>query len=205
MTRYFLALVLAGLIWSASAPAQAELKYYPDPVYRKLNADDHMPMDDILDLARGGDVRAMFIMGDLYAKGKGGMAQDLAEARHWFEESAIHGYSHSFIRLATLAKRANKPAEAWQWYTLAINDFDSGDDRYKYAKEARKALEISAKLSDDDLRRAEKSLDAWEDMRDRKIEEEEKAAREKERLQKEQPTPTGVTENEQNKGQNAPR
>jgi TPR repeat protein len=200
MRRYFLALVLAGLIGSTPVTARADLKYYPDPVYKKLNADDHLPMDDILDLAKGGDVRAQFIMGDLYSKGKGGMAKDLSEAHHWFEESAIHGYTHSFIRLAALAKHEKKPVEAWQWYTLAKKYFDSGDERYDYAVSARKALEESAKLTPDDIDEAKKSVDAWEDMRDKRLDDEKKAAAEKERLQneqpKEQPTATGAPADE---------
>jgi TPR repeat protein len=198
MMRCFLALVLAVLMGSLPAAAEADLKYYPDPVYKKLNADDHLPMDDILDLARQGDVRAQFIMGDLYSKGKGGVAQDLAEARHWFGESAIHGYSHSFIRLAALAKREDKPAEAWQWYTLAKKYFNEGDGRYKFAVGARKALVESARLSPGDIAQAKKSLGAWEDKRYKQVEDEKKAALEKERLQKEQPTATGVTADEQN-------
>lgn len=196
MRGYFLAFILAVLIGTLPAAAWANLKYYPDPVYKKLNVDDHLPMDDILDLAQQGDVRAQFIMGDLYSKGKGGVAKDLNEAHHWFEESAIHGYSHSFIRLAALAKHENKPVEAWQWYTLAKNSFDSDDERQEYAIETRKALEESAKLTPDDIAEAKKSLTAWENMRDKRIEDEEKAALEKERLQKEQPTATGAPADE---------
>ncbi|MBI3441300.1 MAG: sel1 repeat family protein [Proteobacteria bacterium] len=181
--------------------AQAHLKYYPDPVYQKLNDDDSSPMTDMIDLAAQGDVRAQFIMGDLYSKGKGGVAKDLTAARHWFEESGIHGYGHSFIRLAALAKHDNRPKEAWQWYSLAIKTFDYGDER-KYAIQARHDLVENATLSEEDIREARKSMSAWEDMRDQHLYDEKKAVLE----QKNKLTSiAGENKNEQDKSQDASR
>jgi len=184
----------AGLLASAPAVARADLKYYPDPVYKKLNDEDTIPMAEILEMAGAGDVRAQFIIGDLYAKGKGGLAQDLAEARRWFEKSAIHGYNHSLIRLAALAKRENKPVEAWQWYTLAIRNFDYGPER-KFASGARQAVAETAQLSAADIRQAKKFLSAWENMRDRMLEDEKKAALEQ---QDKKTAIAGVVADEQN-------
>jgi TPR repeat protein len=196
--NYFvtIALCLAVLL---PAPARAELKYYSDPVYKKLGEDDPSPMADVIALAEQGDVRAQFIIGDLYAKGKGGMPEDLSEARRWFETSAMHGYKHSFIRLAALAKRENKPDEAWQWYTLAIWAFDHKAAERLYALGARDALVETTGLSNDDLRRAKKSAVAWENARDKRLREEKKAALKKDTGQEDNKTMTaGAPKDEQN-------
>jgi TPR repeat protein len=144
-------------------PASAHLKYYSDPAYRKLNEDDHHPMDEMIDLAKQGDVRAQFILGDMYQKGKGGLVQDAREARRWFGESAVHGYSQSFIRLAALSKHAGKPVEAWQWYTLAIENLD--DDTQQYAIKARNDLTESAQLTREEMDHARDSIKAWKEAR----------------------------------------
>ncbi len=169
MTRYLYALLMCLAMAAGTATAaQAELKYYPDPAYHKLNSDDPHPMDEMIDLAKQGDARAQFILGDMYEKGKGGLEKDMKESRHWFEESAVHGYSHSFIRLAALAKHEDNPVEAWQWYTLAINSFDSGDAQ-QFVIKARHDLVETAELSRDDIWEARKAVDAWEDSRDKQL------------------------------------
>jgi TPR repeat protein len=200
MMRNFLTITLClCVLLPGSLPAKAELKYYSDPVYQKLSADDPLPMADVIALAEQGDVRAQFIVGDLYAKGKGGMPEDMIEARRWFELSAMHGYNHSFIRLAAIAKRENKPAEAWQWYTLAIWSLDHDAAERKYALGARETLMETAQLPNDDLRRAKKSAIAWENTRDRILHAEEKAARKKNSKQDNNKTTTaGAPEDEQN-------
>jgi len=192
---------MLALLAATPAAALANLKYYPDPVYQKFTDDDSSPMEDIIDMARQGDVRAQFIMGDLYSKGKGGVAEALAEARRWFGESAVHGYNYSLLRLAALAKRESKPAEAWQWYSLAIKAFDYGAER-NFAIAARRDLAEKNKLSDADIRQARKSMGAWEDMRDKRLSDEMKAAlKEKNR----KTLIAGAKTDEQNKSQDASR
>jgi TPR repeat protein len=155
----------AGAANNASAVLPAErIKYYPDPVYQKLNSGDSHPMDDMLVLAKEGDVRAQFILGDLYSKGKGGLPRDVKEARRWFEASALHGYNHSFIRLAALAKHTSNPIEAYQWYTLAM-ERTNGDEK-SYAREARQTLVADKKLTSEDIDKAEKLMDTWKDTQD---------------------------------------
>lgn len=191
-THYLLAVIICiGLLTPAAA--RADLKYFPDPAYKRLNADDPPPMAEMVDLANQGDTRAMFILGDMSEKGKGGLEQDRKQARRWFEESAKHGYNQSFIRLAAMAKHDNNPQEAWQWYTLAIDSFDSGDTQ-DYAIRARKALVESANLSSDDIDKARKAIDDWKDMRDKQLRAEKDAAADKERLQKEQAEKAAQTE-----------
>lgn len=169
MMRYFLIIVLCVVltVWF-SETAQAAIEYYPDPVYQKMGADDSHPMDDMIALAKQGDVRAQFILGDLYAKGKGGLAKDSAKAHHWFEESAINGYNHSFIRLAALAKHENKPLEAWKWYTLAIKGFGQGGE-LTFVITARHNLIIDAKLIAKDIWRAKKFMKDWVLARNKRL------------------------------------
>jgi TPR repeat protein len=179
------ALLILALFCLLAPPSFAEMKYYPDPVYQKLGDDDSSPMDEMFNLAQQGDVRAQFIMGDLYSKGKGGVAKDIKEARRWFEESAVYGYAHSFIRLAALARRENRPVEAWQWYTLAIDAFDYGDGQ-KYAITARRDLAESARLTPEEMARARKAVRAWKEARDDRLRQEQAEQREKEKREKEE-------------------
>ncbi len=190
--RVMASAAVVAVLFAVAVPAQAGLTYYPDPVYKKLAPDDHSPMDDILNMAKQGDARAQFMIADLYSKGKGGMPKDLAEAKRWFEESAMHGYDQSFIRLAAIAKREKKPAEAWQWYTLALDSFSRGDARADYVEAARQKVIDDDKLTSDDISAAKKAMHAWEDARDKHLDDEEK---EKEK----QPTPTTpITEGKSN-------
>jgi len=183
----------------AAAPAGANLKYYPDPVYKKLAPDDHMPMQDMIDLAEDGDTRAMFILGDMYEKGKGGFPRDDAEARRWFEDAAMHDYAQSFIRLAAMAKRQKKPAEAWQWYTLAINSLDN-DDTQDYAVQARKKLVETAGLDNAALKAARSAMGEWKDSRNKLLREErDKATREKRAAEEERPKQGKLKEQDQKK------
>ena len=71
MTRFTLIIMICiSLAGGMSSVARADLKYFPDPAYKRLNADDPPPMSEMTDLANEGDVRAMFILGDMYEKGK---------------------------------------------------------------------------------------------------------------------------------------
>jgi TPR repeat protein len=116
--KRILLLTLLCLSLCAGAAQAAGVRYLEDPVYIKLNKDDEHPMSDLMTLAAGGDARAQFILGDLYSKGKGGLAKNRVKARYWFEISARHGYTAAFIRLAALAKRSRDYIGAYQWYTL---------------------------------------------------------------------------------------
>lgn len=148
-----------------SQPALAEkIEYYQDPVYQRLNPGDPHPMNDLIGLAEEDDVRAQFILGDLYAKGKGGLSKNEKKASYWFQQSAKRGYYPSFIRLAALAKRRNDPIEAYKWYTLAIEHFSGGKDQ-KYAIKARNDLAADAKLTQDQIREARKAADNWKVMK----------------------------------------
>lgn len=171
MKRFLLLTALLAFA-TASTPARAEdaaapakevhkIKYLQDPVFEPMFADDRPPMSDLIDLAKAGDTRAQFILGDLYAKGKGGLAKNGEQGRHWFEESAKAGYGPAFIRLAALAKDYNKPVEAYSWYELGA-EFATGADQ-KYARKARD--EFAKTLTDAQIDEAGNMSDKWKQER----------------------------------------
>lgn len=177
-------LVLAAFLFF-SFSALAEIKHYPDPVYQKLSAEDSHPMDEIVRLAEEGDPRAQFILGDLHAKGKGGMPKNIKKARAWFEQAAMEGYAESFIRLAALSKREKKPLEAYQWYTLAYENLGAGGHR-DYAGKMRGALAASEKMTETDFKVARKAVQKWREKRDEYKLEQRRKAHEKEKLKQQE-------------------
>lgn len=160
MKKIILATAISVFAFSASAQA-AGIKYFEDPVYQKMAPQDSLPMEDMLVLAEDGDVRAQYILGDLFSKGKGGFPRNVPKAIEWFETSARNGFAFSFIRLAAMAKKADRPVEAYQWYTLCV-EHCTGDNR-AWAQTARTALETDAKLTDGETKQARKNADKWED------------------------------------------
>lgn len=159
------------VIFAFSQPVAAEkLKYYQDPVFQGLNAGDSHPMSDLLVLAEQGDVRAQFILGDLYAKGKGGLSKNEKKGAYWFEQSARNGYYPSFIRLAALAKRRDAPEDAFKWYTLAAEYFRAGADQ-KHAVKARADLAAAIPLTKEQQRAAKDAAAKWKAERIREMRE----------------------------------
>jgi TPR repeat protein len=153
------ALLFLFFLFSAQAVA-GTIDYIEDHAYKPLGEGDAHPMAEMQQLAEEGDVRAQFILGDLYAKGHGGLPKDLEKARQWFEDSAAHGYAFSYIRLAALAKRKKDWAEAYKWYQLAVHKADSGALR-RYAVNARDELVRDKKVSTEDIAQVKKDIDAW--------------------------------------------
>ena len=154
-TRFIIAAMLL-LTVTFTATAQAEkVVFYEDPVFKPLNDGDEHPMADLIKLSDNGDTRAQFILGDLYAKGKGGLVKNLDKAKHWFNQSAMNGYGASFIRLGALAKNQGNMVEAYSWYDLGASLAGGKDGRY--AAKARDAL----KLSSEDEDKADALSDAW--------------------------------------------
>ncbi len=172
--RLFTLLLAALLLLSCARAACADLPDMPDPVHVQFDKIDPPPMDDMRTLAKEGDARAMFILGDMYEKQKGGLKKDWTKARKWFQDAAIHGMNYAFIRLAVMAQHDKHPQEAWQWYSLAIIGFkeQTGPDSkatLAYVIKARKALVKAAKLSYQDISAARAKIYAWQDMRDAKL------------------------------------
>lgn len=138
--------------------------FLSDPVYKKLGEEDFHPMDEMQALADKNNVRAQFILGDLYSKGKGGLPLDLEKARAYFEAAAIHGYSYALVRLAALEKRANKPVEAWKWYTIAIRNMPHDEKRMLIVK-SRMELAEKYKLQEGHKQSVSQEIYNWDDKR----------------------------------------
>lgn len=158
MTRIFF--FLAALTLCAT-PALA-ITYYEDPVYKPVSPEDHHPMEDMIMMAEEGDIRAQYILGDLFAKGKGGFVKSEEKASKWFQMSARNGNGFAFIRLAALAKHSKKWGEAYQWYSLAIDRLPFGNDR-KWASTQRDLLEKEKKVDSNDIKAARKAASDWKD------------------------------------------
>lgn len=153
---------LTACVISAAAlttPAAAQIKYQTDPVYEKMAAEDPHPMEDLIALGEEGDIRAQFILGDLYSKGQGGLPRNIKKSREWFEKSARGGYPQSFIRLAALEKRMKNPADAYKWYTLAIETLPAGERRW--AQTSRDTLVKDESLTNAQTRAARQAAAEW--------------------------------------------
>ena len=180
-TRFLItAFVLTAVVMAAPVRADDKDKivFYEDPVFKPLNDGDEHPMSDLIKLSETGDIRAQFILGDLYAKGKGGLVKSTEKAKHWFSQSAMNGYGASFIRLGALAKREGNMAEAYSWYDLG-SSLASGKDA-RYSAKARDAL----KVSDEDEDKADALSSAWRQEKSKTLEaqaEAEKAKREEQK------------------------
>ncbi len=149
------AAMLAAVLLAAPVKADEKIVFYEDPVFKPLNDGDEHPMSDLLKLSEQGDVRAQFIVADLYAKGKGGLVKNTQKAKHWFSQSAINGYGASFIRLGALAKREGNMVEAYSWYDLGASLAGGKDARY--SAKARDALNLSSEDED----KADELSSAW--------------------------------------------
>jgi hypothetical protein len=163
----------------------SQIVFYEDPIFKPLHADDEHPMADLIAMAEKGDMRAQFILGDLYAKGKGGLIKNRKTAQHWFNESAIAGYGASFLRLAALAKHEGQMIEAYSWYDLG-SSLASGKDA-RYAAKARDALELTPEDED----KADALSTAWRRAKSQALNakaETEKAEAEKARQAKDKKT-----------------
>jgi TPR repeat protein len=158
-----------------AAPALADgIKYYSDPVYQKLAPEDEHPMDDLIKLAEQGDVRAQYILGDMFGKGKGGLGRNLVKSRYWFETAALRGYDPAFVRLAALAKRQKDWVEAYKWYTLGVNH--TGGKLSRWCKKARENLKIS-RAQEDEAKKAAREWDSRQSANQQALREKEKMAR----------------------------
>jgi len=172
---FFAVLVFSAVSFSSASGA---MEYYLDPVYEKMAPEDGHPMDDMIVLAKNGDLRAKFILGDLYYKGKGGLPKDIKKSREYFEDAAMHGYAYSLIRLAAMEKKFKKHLDAWKWYTIAIRYYDYGDMR-TYVLKSRGELTEKYKITEEEIKKTSKAVKEWEDRRDKLLADEHKAEVEK--------------------------
>jgi TPR repeat protein len=155
--KRLLYIALCCLVSFTPGAKAASFRYLEDPVYVKLNKDDPLPMEDLMTLASDGDARAQYILGDLYSKGKGGLARNRVKAYYWFEISARHGYTPAFIRLAALAKHNRDYILACQWYALDADH--SGGKEAAWSKSELQRL--SKSLSPDAFHEAKQDAKDW--------------------------------------------
>jgi hypothetical protein len=156
MKRLFY-IALCCLVFAAPVAKASGIRYLEDPVYTPLNKDDPLPMEDLMTLASDGDARAQYILGDLYSKGKGGLARNRVKAHYWFEISARHGYTPAFIRLAALAKHNRDYVLACQWYKLDADNSKGKEQAWSKSELQR----LSKSLSPDAFRQSQNDAKNW--------------------------------------------
>lgn len=155
--------ICAALLVAAPAFAGSKIAYIPDPVYQSFDPEMGSPMQEMIHLAENGDVRAQFILGDLYAKGKGGLKKSERRGAKWFETAAKNGYYPGLVRLAAIAKRKKKPVDAYKWYTLAVKLMPRRDPWALHAETAREALVKDFDMKADQMDEGKKEANVWAD------------------------------------------
>ncbi len=159
-------LVICAALLCAAPGAQAQQKvdgYYSDPAFVPLGEEDVHPLQELMKLAEDGNERAMFILADLYEKGKGGMVRDVARAKALFEESAEAGFDHSLIRLAAIARKDGNVLEAYKWYTLALEAFPRREHEttYDYLRERRNEMAEAGKMDPEQIMTSKRMMREW--------------------------------------------
>ncbi len=150
----YLIIIITSFIFSTSA--MAEIKYFSDPAYIEAGASN--PLQSLQNMASKGDARALYMMGDLYEKGKGGYSKNIRKSYAMFVKSAEQNFSHSFIRLAVMEKKRKDYSEAYKWYVLAIKH-----EKNKVAKRILKAnlRELKANMNKSEFKEGKQSLKKW--------------------------------------------
>lgn len=140
IVRGFLILSLVFVATHGQAQAQG-VTYYADPPYALYSDEESHPLAEMIRLGKEGDVRAQFILGDLYAKGKGGLKKDPKQAQKWFDQAARQDYAPAFVRLAALAKHDEDVIQAYAWYRLGAQRTGQGAWR-RYINDAMRDLNL---------------------------------------------------------------
>ncbi len=151
-------IVALGMFSVGNAYAQeSNITYMTDPVFESFMDEGGHPLQGLFDLGNEGDARALFILGDLYSKGKGGVAKDIPTAKKMFEYSAKRGAPEGLIRLAAIAKDEGDKVAAYKWYHVAERRLTDGRS-IKYVRDAQNALALDSTTK----REATKAGKAWE-------------------------------------------
>ncbi len=115
--RFSIALVLS--IVCLATPAWADFEAGMDAYDR---GDYATALREWRPLAKQGDAASQFLLGAMYAEGKG-VQQDYVQARQWYEQAAAQGYARAQYNLGVLyAQGQGGPqdyAKARQWYEQA--------------------------------------------------------------------------------------
>ena len=156
--KYSLIAALALILSVQTAHAyETGIEYQADPVYSAVIDGSEHPLQGLFELANEGDPRALFILGDLYSKQKGGAEKNLEVANLMFEHSAKLGAPESLIRLAALAKARGDAPAAYKWYEVAERRLTDGNT-IKYVRDAQDKLALDGATAKD----AREAARQWE-------------------------------------------
>ena len=95
-----------------------------------LPAQQTPEIDTVRSRAEAGDIPAMRAMAEAHYLGRGGVAQDFAEAARWYRQLAARGEASAQTTLGLMYARgwglAPNLAEARRWWSLAAAQSDAG-------------------------------------------------------------------------------
>lgn len=140
--------------------ANIPISYASDPIFTPIYPEEEHPLQGLFNLAQDQDARAQFILGDLFSKGKGGIAQNMKYADLLFQHSAKNGYPEAFIRLAALAQQSEQYQEAYKWHRLSIERQKTKDLR-NWSRKEIKVLTKNKLVSFAEKKQARKDAKTW--------------------------------------------
>ena len=115
----------------------------------------------LLNKAKGGDARAQYNLGTMYANGQS-VPQDYAEAVKWYRKAADQGYSEAQYNLGfkyfTGQGVPKDYVQSYFWYSLAASR-SSGEDHKKFSDARDQAAK---KLTPEKLKEAQLMTREWE-------------------------------------------
>jgi hypothetical protein len=115
-------------------------------------------------LAAEGDARAQSVLGLLYYRGLGGVAQDDAEAMKWFRNAADRGDARAQYHLGLFYANGEDGeidnVSAHMWFNLASARFPASDISYRSAARTNRDL-VAEKMTRDQIAEAQKLAREW--------------------------------------------
>jgi hypothetical protein len=152
--------ILAAAIVCASAVGNGVCQEGPPP-----GAAAKPLRERLLEKALKGDADAQFELGKNYETGRAGLPKDVAQAEHWYRESADAGDPFAAASLGILfnfGKGVKRDyVQAYMWYEVAISHLTGGDK--ESVLELRDSL--AKRLTRDQISEAEGLARKWKPRR----------------------------------------
>ncbi len=160
MRQAWLAALVAAVL-AAGPVAPAAANPFDDAFNAYSNGDYATALQRFAPLARGGDVRAQYMMGRMYSEGEGIQKND-AEGAKWYQVAADRGDIVSQLSLGTMYVNgrgvARNYVEAYKWFSIvALSDSRTAVGQ---ALEVRDL--IQQLMTPEQVERAEQLAAAWE-------------------------------------------
>jgi hypothetical protein len=117
-------------------------------------------INDLLEIARKGNAKAQYSLGDIYDRGEG-VAKDYKEAVRWFQLSAAQGYAPAQHNLGVMYAMGQyvpqDDIQAYMWLSLAALGLTDQD--YEVFVATREA--VAKEMTSEQIERAEQLSREW--------------------------------------------